>query len=565
MKRIILALSLLGMLVGVPGYSVKRITNADVATNAALAWSKMSVLTASRVACTDGSGVITQCTMPSAYLDATSSIQTQIDGKQALDADLTALAALSGTNNIYYRSAANTWTSVTIGTGLDFTGGTLSATGGGSITYAWAYVHGGNGHGSTKTKVRLYTATEANVGGIFTISHSATDGTSIRTSSLGTYIVCAGDVRTGGATQFALFGNATHAGSGTTDGPTVSAANGRRAPDFIATANTSLSSCAPFRAAANDYFWVQDDATPNTTATTAWLSVAKVSDAHESLIYVEDGSGHGATNTKIRTFGTVVENNGGSDLTYTSDATNGDKIVVNTSGNYFACYGDFDSANGPVASITIDDRIPTTNASSGSFFNGARSYDGSGTASESAISCFAGWINAGQTLRAHDQGVSNAVNASAFFFVVKTGNTTDNTEVYQNTGSGHGSSATKLRTFSTNAKLAGANASINDSAIEGDTNFINAEGIYALCANDFISGGQPKAGFVVNQSAVTTNVTSLVYAEGVRGVVTTATNNNNSSLCNVMYLPLGYRVGLGTDGGNTGNDFRSYFSVKRLY
>lgn len=48
---------------------------------------------------------------------------------QPLDADLTALAALAGTNTIYYRSAANTWTAVTIGTSLDFTSGTLAVTG----------------------------------------------------------------------------------------------------------------------------------------------------------------------------------------------------------------------------------------------------------------------------------------------------------------------------------------------------------------------------------------------------------------------------------------------------
>lgn len=46
---------------------------------------------------------------------------------QAFDADLSALAALSGTNTIYYRSAANTWTAVTIGGNLTFTGGTLDA------------------------------------------------------------------------------------------------------------------------------------------------------------------------------------------------------------------------------------------------------------------------------------------------------------------------------------------------------------------------------------------------------------------------------------------------------
>lgn len=51
---------------------------------------------------------------------------------QAFDADLTALAALTGTNTIYYRSAANTWTAVTIGSGLTFSGGTLATSGGGS-------------------------------------------------------------------------------------------------------------------------------------------------------------------------------------------------------------------------------------------------------------------------------------------------------------------------------------------------------------------------------------------------------------------------------------------------
>ena len=53
---------------------------------------------------------------------------------QPLDADLTAIAALSGTNTIYYRSGANTWSPVTIGTNLTFAGGTLSASGGGGTT-----------------------------------------------------------------------------------------------------------------------------------------------------------------------------------------------------------------------------------------------------------------------------------------------------------------------------------------------------------------------------------------------------------------------------------------------
>lgn len=45
---------------------------------------------------------------------------------QAWDADLDALAALSGTSTIYYRSASNTWSAVTIGGLLSFAAGTLN-------------------------------------------------------------------------------------------------------------------------------------------------------------------------------------------------------------------------------------------------------------------------------------------------------------------------------------------------------------------------------------------------------------------------------------------------------
>jgi hypothetical protein len=44
----------------------------------------------------------------------------------ALADDLAALEALSGTNTIYYRSASNTWTAVTMGTGITFSGGALT-------------------------------------------------------------------------------------------------------------------------------------------------------------------------------------------------------------------------------------------------------------------------------------------------------------------------------------------------------------------------------------------------------------------------------------------------------
>jgi hypothetical protein len=83
---------------------------------------------------TPSSGTLTNCT---GYTWANvASKPTTLSGfgitdAQPLDGDLTALAALTGTNDIYYRSASNTWTSVTIGANLTFSGGTLSASSGG--------------------------------------------------------------------------------------------------------------------------------------------------------------------------------------------------------------------------------------------------------------------------------------------------------------------------------------------------------------------------------------------------------------------------------------------------
>lgn len=58
-----------------------------------------------------------------------------VGGGQPLDADLTAIAALTGTG-LFYRSAADTWSPVTIGANLTFTAGTLAASASGSGYHA---------------------------------------------------------------------------------------------------------------------------------------------------------------------------------------------------------------------------------------------------------------------------------------------------------------------------------------------------------------------------------------------------------------------------------------------
>ncbi len=88
------------------GLTIKAgaIVNADVNASAAIAISKLGTTTASRALETNGSGAITASTVTSTELGylsgVTSAIQTQLDAKQALDSDLTALAGLSTTGLI---------------------------------------------------------------------------------------------------------------------------------------------------------------------------------------------------------------------------------------------------------------------------------------------------------------------------------------------------------------------------------------------------------------------------------------------------------------------------------
>jgi len=62
---------------------------------------------------------------------------------QPYDADLVSLSAATGTNTIYYRSAADTWSAVTIGANLTFSGGVLNTSvGGGNVSNVGTPVNG---------------------------------------------------------------------------------------------------------------------------------------------------------------------------------------------------------------------------------------------------------------------------------------------------------------------------------------------------------------------------------------------------------------------------------------
>jgi hypothetical protein len=75
---------------------------------------------------------------PHPQYTTSSELASALTAYQPFDADLNAIAGLTGTNTIYYRSGAGTWSAVTIGDNLTFSSGKLSASvsggGGGTVT-----------------------------------------------------------------------------------------------------------------------------------------------------------------------------------------------------------------------------------------------------------------------------------------------------------------------------------------------------------------------------------------------------------------------------------------------
>lgn len=102
-------------------------------------------------------------------------------------------------------------------------------------------------------------------------------------------------------------------------------------------------------------------------------------------------------------------------------------------------------------------------------------------------------------------------------------NSNPRSQVWLDTGNGHGSSSTRIRRFTNPRVNIGPAITYADSSTLGGTFTINEDGLYAIHYNDSNSAAAESLGITVNDSALTTNVSNpLTYAQGLRAIVRTA-------------------------------------------
>jgi hypothetical protein len=153
-------------------------------------------------------------TGPAAGITVTNGTGAAGNPTLALANDLAALEALAGTNTIYYRSGVDTWSPVTVGTGLSFSAGTLdraaltgdiTAAAGGNAT-TLATVNTNTGAWGSATQVAQITL---NGKGLATAAANVTITPAVGSiTGLGTGVATALAVNVGSAGAFVTFNGA---------------------------------------------------------------------------------------------------------------------------------------------------------------------------------------------------------------------------------------------------------------------------------------------------------------------------------------------------------------------
>jgi microcompartment protein CcmK/EutM len=131
------------------------------------------------------------------------------------------------------------------------------------------------------------------------------------------------------------------------------------------------------------------------------------------------------------------------------------------------------------------------------------------------------------------------------------------------TGSGHGGTGTRIRTFSSTTSTAGTDITYASNGTTGDTFTINAAGIYAISYTDFSSTGS-MMGISLNASSLTTDITDLTPAQ-VLAQATLVNTSARVTISSTVRLVAGDIIRAQDDSNVNGATNDVQFTVTQLY
>lgn len=131
-------------------------------------------------------------------------------------------------------------------------------------------------------------------------------------------------------------------------------------------------------------------------------------------------------------------------------------------------------------------------------------------------------------------------------------------------GTGHGSTNTMIRRFTSILSTQGTDITVTQSATLGDSFTINRAGVYAISYSDSFSGAGNLVGLSLNTTQPTTQVNNLTNAGEFLGVQQQAAGSYRNSLAVTLFLPAGSVIRAHTDGGGNGSSSVTSFIITRV-
>lgn len=199
------------------------------------------------------------------------------------------------------------------------------------------------------------------------------------------------------------------------------------------------------------------------------------------------------------------------------DLASANPLVIDTDGNYFDVAGTTNFASmtvgvGALFIVQFDDILTMTHHATNLNLpaNGANIT----TAAGDRMLCFATG--------------ANTVHVISYTKADGTAVATYPSEVRLNTANGYGSTNNKIRRFTNATVNTGSDITYADSAADGASFTINADGLYAISFNDSFSGAG-HSGISLNSTQLTTSITGITAADRLSVASASAANESNFS------------------------------------